>query len=263
MRVSHEGNIKKMMSLYLKPESLRPISTKHKMSESNTPKQLIYQIANNNSNSTNRKKSVSNRGLAMEKEKLYEDCINLKANVNNLTKDLIYTKAEITKKDNELKRQSKVITELMADTQTNFLNSADLNGKILGKIKENNLIQNFKFQYKDMKKKLIEKENEFENFKRFTRVTKINEVVSENKLLIEEMEKMKNGYENALRQGVMYEELLKEFVIIKENLFRQEKYIYSLQEEIKNLQNAPNLAHKKTLKDSQMNFFTTNNKDSE
>lgn len=309
--INPSQNRKMMMDLYInggnnhnfpstnkkvyKLHSSRPISANPRdgsmpLLKFNQLKPQINQFDGSNLNKTNSASLLNNTRLKsahnkVEQEKLYENCIHLKNSINNLNKELNFFRSEVHKKDSELKKQNKALQDILTatDGQTNInLMASTVDFKTFSKIKENNLVNNLKLQYKDLKKAYAAKEHELEEIKKLTKVTKVKEVQLENQVLLEEMDKLKSGYELALARNCAYEKMQKEYYILHDNFTRQEMFISQLQDQIKNMQNGAvgdnmNLGEnednkngnhfdptrssnfKKTFKDSQINFFSDRN----
>lgn len=143
-------------------------------------------------------------GDILEKEKLLENNIHLKSNLNFLNKELTFAKSEVYKRDMELNKQNKIISDIYIDSQKNNINSnADI--KLLSKVKESNFIANMKRQYKELKKQFHEKELEIENLKKTMKMTRIKEIQSECQTYIEEIKKLRTNLENVIQQNNNHE----------------------------------------------------------
>ena len=77
---------------------------------------------------------------------------------------------------------------------------------------------------------------EIENLKKTIKQTKIHEISNENKVLFDELGKLKALCEFYIQQNTNNERNLREFSQVKENLSRQDYIIITLQEGLKKLQ---------------------------
>jgi hypothetical protein len=177
-----------------------------------------------------------------DKEKLYEENLSLKNEINKLTKALNYTKKENYNLELDLNKKDKMLEELAIDTQNSMINQIekvnDLYGqnKLLTRATETHLIVNLKKQFKELKKEFNKKKEEHDELKKTLKNTKINEITNENRILIEEIGKLKTLYEFSLQQNSNNERYLKDFLQLKDNFSKQEYIIITLQENLKKMQ---------------------------
>jgi hypothetical protein len=150
---------------------------------------------------TNSNKPVIN----IEKEKIAEECMQLKCTVNNLNRELAYFKSEVHKRDRELNNKNKVLQDIYTDSQSNMMKAGDSDMKVFLKLRDNNLHSNMKKQYKELKHELKKKETELENLKRTIKTTRIKEIQNESLLYIEELKKLKAMYEISSQHSAKYE----------------------------------------------------------
>jgi hypothetical protein len=157
------------------------------------------------------KKSTNSNFLSktnpVEKEKIAEECMQLKCTVNSLNKELAFTKSEVHKRDRELNNKNKVLQDIYCESQNNMM-KPDNEIKVLQKLRDNNLIANMKKQYSELKKELQRKENELVELKRTVKSTKIKEIQDESKVYIEELKKLKAMYEISSSHSADYEYVL-------------------------------------------------------
>lgn len=178
------------------------------------------------------KSAHQNKPMNVEKEKLYEDCINLKSTLNAVTKELAVMKSEVHKRDMELAKKNKVIAGLAAQNN-NFMNLSD--DDIMSKAKENNLLDNVKKQYKDLKKEIIDKEAVIESLKKRIKMTKIGELEVENRVIIEELNKMKARCEQIVQKNNT-ERYVKPICGCHDKLNKNKATITQLQDQVKRMQ---------------------------
>jgi hypothetical protein len=237
---------KKKFSMYTKPQSGLPraISATLKKNPLDSPSlpffkpgtQISFTKTSPNSNMSRMKAMTSSN---LEKERLYEECMKLKGTINNLQRELYFYKSEVNKKDLELRKQNKVVEEMLVESQgiQMGIGAADLQAKIMNKFKENSLISNLKNTYKEAKRDLKEKTHQLEELKKTVKATKINEIILENQTLIEELNRMRTNNEILFRQNMQFEKLQKEYFVLQDSFNRQEMLILQLQEVNNSLQN--------------------------
>lgn len=109
---------------------------------------------------------------------------------------------------------------------------------------ESHLVVNIRKQYKELRKEYERLNNEFENVKRNIKSTKINELTLENKVLGDQVEKLKTLYQHCHIQNQSLEKNIQNSNRMKEALSKQDYIILNFQEnyakmteEIKSLNN--------------------------
>jgi hypothetical protein len=233
----------KKYSMYIKPQGILPRATSATLKKNSLDSFSLplfktgVQVTNPKNNlNTSRNKPANNYNI--DKEKLYEECINLKNSMNSLHKELHFYKAEVHKREMELRRQNKAVEDMLGEQQGNYLgiNPSDLQNKIISKVKENSLISNLKKKYTEVKNELKEKTLQLEEIKKTMKSTKINEIILENQTLLEELSSMRGKVEFLQGQNLMFERLQKEYIILQDNVCRQDNIILQLQEEIQTMQ---------------------------
>jgi hypothetical protein len=141
---------------------------------------------------------------SIEKEKIAEECLQLKCTVNNLNRELVYFKSEVHKREKELNNKNKVIQDIYYDTQNNYL-KLDSSSRTFQKLQNNSLYENMKRQYKELKNEFKQKEIELEELKRNVKLTKIKEIQNEAIVYMDELRKMKALYEISSQHSADYE----------------------------------------------------------
>jgi len=161
---------------------------------------------------------------------------------------MISLKSEIHKKDAEIIKTNKLIQEHMSENKNNFighsnenniffnnqnlnLNGNCQNNNLLKRSNNNQLIYNIKKQYKELKKKLIDKTTELESIKKAMKHTKLIELKVENQTLNEEIKNMDVKLENYIDKTKLYENLQSEYFIVLENFKKQSSLVNQLKEE--------------------------------
>lgn len=162
----------------------------------------------------------------LEKEKLYEEALQLKTQINQLKRELASAKSDIHKKDLEINKKDKVIEDIAADSGI-YSGNGD---NIIGKAKDTTLIIKMKKQYKELKKDYGLKCDEVEELKKLAKITKFNELTIEINTLTEELNKIKTLYTHSLQQNEMSENKSKDLHDLQENFSKQHFIIISLQE---------------------------------
>jgi hypothetical protein len=224
----------------LETENHRPISAFNKMT--NSRKNLLPRLTSANSGINNSKSPHLSRiksAIPYDKEKLYEENLILKNELNKIKQEYNVKKKENYILESELSKKDKMLEDMAIDTQTSMINHIEnMNdlynqNKLLTRATETHLIINLKKQFKEVKRELTNKKEEFDNLKKTLKNTKVNELTTENKILFEENSKLKGLYESALKQMACYEDNMKDFNLLKDSFNKQEYIIMSLQENMK------------------------------
>ena len=161
--------------------------------------------------------------MNLDREKLIQENIRLKTQLNKLETEKINNRREITNLENEITKKDKIIETMINDTQSN-VNSAN------NKASEMHLVLNVKRQYKELKKVYEKNQQELISAKKNIKFTKINELNTENKIFNEQVNKLKNIYEHSLEQKHSLKKNENEFDIMKQALSQKDYVILSFQE---------------------------------
>ena len=161
--------------------------------------------------------------MNLDREKLIQENIRLKTQLNKLETEKINNRREITNLENEITKKDKIIETMINDTQSN-INSAN------NKASEMHLVLNVKRQYKELKKVYEKNQQELISAKKNIKYTKINELNTENKIFNEQVNKLKNIYEHSLEQKHSLKKNENEFDIMKQALSQKDYVILSFQE---------------------------------
>jgi hypothetical protein len=222
----HINNINSSVNLYFtSSKSARPISASLKFNNLGRSKMGNFNMNNisqnnfmgkktgfNNLNHNNSKEAIKrvksptpfSAVQTVEKEKLYENCIHLKNTLNSMNKELHHFRSEVHKRDIELNKQNKMMQDIF---HTNNIGNFENNSLIqsqqinLHKLRETNLLNNVRNQYKELKREFKEKEVELESLKKTLKSCKIKELQVENQTLLEEMSKLRSSYESLQSQS--------------------------------------------------------------
>ena len=171
----------------------------------------------------NVKRIKSAHPLNLDREKLVQENIRLKTQLNKLETEKINHKREITNLENEIIKKDKIIETMINDTQSNI--NSDNN-----KASEMHLVLNVKRQYKELKKAYEKNQQELNSAKKNIKFTKINELNMENKIYDEQIDKLKNLYEHSLEQKQSLQKNVNEFDIMKQALSQKDYIILNFQE---------------------------------
>ena len=182
-----------------------------------------------------------------DSESLYESNIHLKTEINKLKKELMQTKAENQRKENELIKKDKLLQNafdkgidvnddnirnkiLMNDN----INNNNNNNIFLEKdIKKNSYISKFKKQYNDLKNKYNEKIEEINKIKKSLKTTKLNELLIQNKETLKEFNKLKDLYNHLFEENNNNIEKLNKLSETENELNEKNLIILQLQESLK------------------------------
>ena len=173
----------------------------------------------------NNKKMIRGLGNNIEKEKLYENNILLREELNKLKRELAETKYQVVKKDLESREKEKIIKELL---RQNLVDNE--NEKIIGKAEESISISLLKEKYNDLKNELEKQIVENKILKANIKITKIKEFQIENDILNNELNKIKNLYENSKTTLKEHKNTVDQLNEFKEKIIQQHAIINSYKE---------------------------------
>ena len=175
------------------------------------------------------KRIKSAHPLNLDREKLVQENIRLKSQLNKLETEKINHKREITNLENEINKKDKIIETMINDTQSN-INTEN------NKISEMHLVSNVKRQYKELKKAYEKNQQELNATKKNIKYTKINEINMENEIFDEQINKLKNLYEHSLEQKQSLQKHENEFDTMKQALSQKDYIILSFQENFQKME---------------------------
>ena len=196
----------------------------------------------NNSKKKNLKKSNSFCGNCKpeninDKESLYEKNIQLKNELNQFKKELIKIKTENIKKDNEINKKENLINSTFEIKEEQY----NLNNEEIKIDKENennekclhtNLINKLKKQYNDLKKEFENKDNDLYLLKKNIKNSRLNELIVENSIILQELNKLKNLYNHQIKESDNLNIKKKTIKEIETNISKQHYIIMNLQENL-------------------------------
>ena len=169
------------------------------------------------------KRIKSAHPLNLDREKLVQENIRLKTQLNKLETEKMNHKREITNLEMEINKKDKIIETMINDTQSNLNTESN-------KASEMHLILNVKRQYKELKKVYEKNQQELNAAKKNIKYTKINELNTENQIFNEQVNKLKNIYEHSLEQKQSLQKNENEFDKMKQALSQKDYIILSFQE---------------------------------
>ena len=169
------------------------------------------------------KRIKSAHPLNLDREKLVQENIKLKTQLNKLETEKMNHKREITNLEMEINKKDKIIETMINDTQSNLNTESN-------KASEMHLVLNVKRQYKELKKVYEKNQQELNATKKNVKYTKINELNTENQIYNEQVNKLKNIYEHSLEQKQSLQKNETEFDKMKQALSQKDYIILSFQE---------------------------------
>ena len=196
----------------------------------------------NNSKKKNLKKSNSFCGNCKpeninDKESLYEKNIQLKNELNQFKKELIKIKTENIKKDNEINKKENLINSTfeIKEEQYNFNIEeikTDKENENSEKCLHINLINKLKKQYYDLKKEFDNKDNDVYLLKKNIKNSRLNELIVENSVILQELNKLKSLYNHQINENNNLNIKKKTVKEIETNISKQHFIIMNLQENL-------------------------------
>ena len=160
--------------------------------------------------------------LNIDREKLAQENINLKTQLNKMENEKINHKREIANLENELMQREKFIENMMSESQSN--------SNTFAKASEMGLVINVKRQYKELKKEYEKNIQLLEQIKKDIKFTKINDLLSENKTLTSQIEKFKHLYDQSENQNINMQKNIQNVDVMKQALSKQDMMLSSFQE---------------------------------
>ena len=160
--------------------------------------------------------------LNLDREKLIQENINLKNQLNKMNTEKLNAKREITNLENELLQKEKIIE--------NMINESQMNSNTFAKASEMNLVINVKRQYKDLKKEYEKNIQSLDQAKKDIKNIRLNDLVLENKNLSAQIEKFKNMYYANEDQKNKLQKNIQDVNAMKQALAKQDEMLLSFQE---------------------------------
>ena len=171
-----------------------------------------------------------------------QENIKLKTQLNKMETEKINNRREITNLENEINQKDKIIENMINETQSNTNQS--------NKVSEMHLVLNVKRQYKELKKAYEKNQQELIQAKKNTKITKINELTTENKIYNEQIDKLKNLYNHSREQKQSLKKNVNDFDVMKQALSQKDYIILNFQESCQKMESEIQLlnAEKEKLK---------------
>ena len=161
--------------------------------------------------------------MNIDRERLMEENISLKNQLNKMHSETINHKREINNLENEISQKEKMIEDIKNETQNGISNYHT-------KPSEMHIVVNIKKQFKELKKEYEKSLQELDNAKRNIKYTKIKELNCENQIFQEQIDKLKYLYQHSNSQNKNLQKNIYEFTSMKEELSKQDYLILNYQE---------------------------------
>ena len=185
--------------------------------------------------------------VGIAKERLYEELLQYKNNLNSLTKEIALLKSDNNKKSQELLKKDKLVEEMMGEPDNLF------SIKDSKKVKEAYLISSLRTQYKEVKNQLDAKSKEYDELKKHIKNTKFNELTLEIDTLNEEISNLAKICNASSQQNYNFDKLTNEINVLKDLYYNeqiksenQSQIIFKLENDLRELTNS-NLKLKEAL----------------
>ena len=157
--------------------------------------------------------------MNIDRERLLEENLNLKNQLNKMQSEHLNRKKEISILENEINEKDKIIENIINDSSIPY-----------SKINEMQLVINLKKQYKELKKDYEKTIKDLEYVKKNVKNIKINDLLSENHDLSEQIYKLKNLYKNSQFKNHNLQENVQDVNTMKDALSKQDFMIINFQE---------------------------------
>ncbi len=157
--------------------------------------------------------------MNIDRERLLEENLNLKNQLNKMQSEHLDRKKEISILENEINEKDKILENIINDSSIPY-----------SKINEMQLVINLKKQYKELKKDYEKTIKGLEYVKKNVKNIKINDLLSENHDLSEQIYKLKNLYKNSQFKNHNLQENVQDVNTMKDALSKQDFMIINFQE---------------------------------
>ncbi|CAG9331385.1 unnamed protein product [Blepharisma stoltei] len=161
--------------------------------------------------------------IAMDKERLYEENMALKLQLNFSSEELIKFKTKITQLEKEICRKKDYFAEDLRNVDK----------YIPQNLKHVHLVSNLRQTVKDQKKELIKKENEILALKKSTKCTKTSELEIEIQAYIDECTRLRHHLEEVIRERETSQGTSEDHHAILKNLKKENQDLSLLMGQIK------------------------------
>jgi len=160
--------------------------------------------------------------LNIDREKLMQENINLKNQLNKLKTEKMNTKREINNLENELLQREKIIEKM--------INESQMNSNTFAKASEMSLVINIKRRYKELKKEYEKNIQALEQNRQDLKNIKVNDLIMENKNLYNQIEKFKKLYYQSEEQKKSIQKNVQDVDVMKQALTKQDDMLMTFQE---------------------------------
>jgi hypothetical protein len=240
MKNNFSGNeIKFKAPLYpfiIKNNQLPLVDVGIKLNELQLNKKLRKNSKNKNlkkSNSFSSNSKTKYNNFINDKESLYEINKHLKSELNEVKKELIKIKNENIKKDNEINQRENLINNTFEIKEEEYLKEeTKIQNEISDKCLHSNLIYKLKKQYNDLKKEFDNKDNDVYLLKKNIKNSRLNELIVENSVILQELNKLKSLYNHQINENNNLNIKKKTVKEIETNISKQHFIIMNLQENL-------------------------------
>ena len=159
--------------------------------------------------------------MNLDREKLMQENIKLKNQLNKMETEKLNHKREITNLENKLNQKDKIIENMINESQASTTPS---------KASEMHLVINVKRQYKELKKDYEKNNQELCQTKKNIKYTKIQELLTENRIFAMQSDKLKNLLNLSKEQKNSLKKNINNFGVMKQALSNQDYIILGFQE---------------------------------
>lgn len=156
--------------------------------------------------------------ISLEKERLYEDTLHLKTNINQLVEENLKLKSRNQQLERDLGRLTKTLESMSGQGNANIYGARG---------NESSLTVSLKKQVKELKEVLAKKDEEIENWKRNTKVTKLQELEAEIRAFTDENIRLKGIIEKFSNERPQMS--MEEINQLEEKYYMQNNLIDTLQ----------------------------------
>ena len=215
---------------------------------------------------------MDKKGLfGSENEKFQDEILKLKVDLNKKVKEISSLKAELTNVINEDKKKLKLIEDILSVSGKSFeeiisildgqskLEKIELSANSIIRLREVYVINFLKNQVGQLKGLLIERDEEIQQYKNSTKVTKLSNLENEVKFLQGENEQLRNNYaklnlelevidKNFKEQQYEHQCLYKKYLKKDREIERSANLLVKMEEDNKNLLNDKKRAEESTNK---------------
>ena len=176
-----------------------------------------------------------------DKETLYEKNLQLRSELFQVRKELFKIKSENKKKENLINKKENIINSTFEinEDQYNIIieeskmeNNNDNDNENNNKCLHLKLINKLKKQYNELKKEFENKDKDIYLLKQNIKNSRLNELIVENSIILQELNKLKNLYNHQIKESDNLNIKKKTIKEIETNISKQHYIIMNLQENL-------------------------------